>query len=184
MSIVDSFKRYFSDIQKYLSQTSTDKELFEAIVNAPFQNKLYSTNIDLGIVVLVLANKKSQTLDRVAYSKTPPAIDAVEVSPIAFLKIKIPINDKLNITAKAFKQNKCFQTSDWRFLFTPALNATEARFNQAESGMACSVVYPFFNALQGGALIYSFYQPEDMISQQHHVFMKKYTALAEKMLAK
>lgn len=183
MSTVGSLSTYHTKLRKHLSDAKGDKELFEAIVNAPFHNKFQATNLDMGIIVLLLANKKSNTLDRISYSKTSPAIDAVKASPIPFHQIKIPMSDITNITSKAFRQKKPTQTSDWRYLFAPVLSPTAARFNQAESGMGCSVVYPFIKAREGGVLIFSFYQPLNVITNKHYEFMKEYTDLSSTLLS-
>lgn len=175
MSAVSSFKEYFAYVQTLLLKTGTDEQLFEAIVNAPFCDKLHTTSIDLGMIVFVLANRQTQQIERVAYSKTQPAIDAVKASPKEFLKIKLPLNDKENITAKAIRNGKYYKTSDWQYLLSPALSPEAARFNQAEAGMGCSFVYPLKGAREGGALIFSFYQNIDMIGKKHLSFMKRYS---------
>ncbi len=175
MDADSSFQEYNEHIQTLLRQTTNDEEMFESIVNAPFYNKLHATSIDLGMIVFVLVNTANQTIDRISYSKTPPAIDAVKASPLEFNNIKIPIKNRENITAKAIRKGKPYKTSDWRYLLTPALSPDASRFNQAEAGIGCSFVYPLVGARNGGALIYSFYQSIDMIGEEHISFMEKYT---------
>lgn len=178
-----SFKEYYSRIDELLVNAKTDKELFEAIVNAPFHNKLHSTNFDLGMIVLTLVNKSTGFIDRITYSKTSPAMDAVNASPIPFKQIKIPLDASNNITVKAIQTNEPQKTSDWQFLFTPLMAVEAARFNQLEAGMDCSFVYPL-KARQGGALIFSFYQDLSNIKKEHQQFMSDYTNLVSKRLSK
>lgn len=175
MDATNSFQDYYSQLEKRLQKATNDEELFESIVNAPFINKFHSTSIDLGMIVLILANHKTNLVERVAYSKTPSAIDAAKGLPIKFNEIKIPLKHKNNITSKAVRTGKAYKTSDWYALLTPAIGRETARFNQAEAGIGCSYVYPLLGARDGGALIYSFYQPIDMISTDHHMFMKRYS---------
>ncbi len=175
MATVNSFKEYYAMVQNRLVKARDDAELFKEIVDAPFHNKLHTTSFDLGMIVLVLANPKTKMIDRITYSQTAPAQDAVKASPIEFNKIKIPLKNRDNITAKAIRNSKYYQTSDWCHLFVPALSAEAARFNQAEAGMGCSVVYPLVNTRNGGALIFSFYQTLDMITAKHHTFMQNYS---------
>ena len=184
MSAISSLNEYFQAMEHLLAKTTNDKDLFEVIVNAPFHNKLHTTTLDLGIVVLLLADKKEGVIKRIALSDTEPARWAVKMTPLPFHEIKIPSDNKTNIIAKAIKTNEPQYTADWKYLFIPALSAESARFNQAGAGMACSYVYPLIGAREGGALIFSFYQPPDQIKNKHRSFMKKYSEIAAKALGK
>lgn len=177
----DSLKNYYSNLRELLSYTSNDPSLFEVIVNGPFHNKFHTTHIDLGIVVLLLVNNKKGTIQRIALSDTEPARWAVKMTPVAFKEIIIPVDDKENAVATAIRTQKPQYVTDWDKLFTPALSPEAARFNQAGAGIACSFVYPL-TARDGGALIYSFYQPPDEIGPKHKDFMLKYAKLANKAL--
>lgn len=176
-------EQYVSSIAKLLSKTRSDEELYASIVNAPFQNKLHSTTLDLGIIVLLVVDKKAGTVDRVAWSDTEPARWAAKSIPIPIKKIKIPLENKTNIIVKAIKTKRPQKTSDWRYLFNPVLTAVTARFNQAEAGMACSFVYPL-SAITGGAIIFSYYQPLENISTKHERFMQSYSKIVENSLSK
>jgi hypothetical protein len=178
-----SLKEYYNTLEKLLSSMQSDKELFEMIVNGPFHNKLHTTHLDLGIVVLLLVDKNGKTLNRIALSDTEPARWAVKMTPVAFHDIKIPLTDKTNILVQAVKTGKPRKTSDWKFLFTPILSPEAARFNQAGAGIACSYAYPLIGARNGGTLIFSFYQPLDHIQVKHLDFMEKYSQKAAKALS-
>lgn len=169
---------YYDHLRTLLAKSTNDEQLFEAIANAPFHDKLQTTNLDLGMIVFVLVNKAEQTIDRISYSHTSPAHDAIKASPKTFQEIKLPLNNKVNVTCRAIQTDEPQMTSDWRYLFTPVISADAARLNQAEAGMGCSFIYPLINARDGGALIFSFYQTLDMIGPEHHEFMKTYTKLA------
>ena len=184
MSSSSSNTDIVAEIRKLLSKPARTAELFDMVVNVPFQDKLHTTSIDLGIVVLLLVNKKEDTIDRVSLSKTEHADWAVKMTPIPFHDIKIPLNNKQNIIAKAIKTGEAQKTTDWKYLFTPALAPEAARFNQAGAGIACSFVYPLPDAQkgEGGAMIFSFYQPLDHITKRHISFMEKYSGLVNEVL--
>lgn len=173
----NSSKSFFTELKSLLSTPQNDKDLFETIVNAPFKNKLHTTTIDLGIIVLLLVNKKTKTIDRIALSKTEHAEWAIKMSPVPFHEIKIPVNNKQNTIAKAIKTGVPQKTTDWKYLFVPALAPEAARFNQAGAGIACSFVYPLIGVRDGGAMIFSYYQPLDHITKKHTSFMDKYALL-------
>lgn len=182
MAVDTSLADYYSTLEKLLSKTDNDKELFEMIVNAPFHNKLHTTHLDLGIVVLLLADKKEGMIRRIALSDTEPARWAVKMTPVSFHQINIPINHKVNIISKAIRTGRAQKTADWKYLFTPVLSSESARFNQAGAGIACSFVYPLIGAREGGAMIFSFYQPIEQINLKHRKFMQSYSEIAAKAL--
>lgn len=181
---VDEESIYSSKIRSLLKGAKTDKRLYDAIVNAPFQDKLKMTMLDLGIIVLLIVNKKTGVIDRVALSDTEPAKGAVQISEKPFNDIKIPMDYSGNIISRAVKFNRPYETADWRYLFAPALSPESARFNQAGAGIGCSVVYPLKEARKnGGAMIFSFYAPLPSIGPRHKSFMEIYSKVANDVLS-
>jgi hypothetical protein len=173
----------FSDLAALLNVPKTDHKLFEAIVNTPFQDKTTAPMLALGIVVLLLVNKKSKLIHRIALSDTEPAKGAVDISEKEFHKIKIPLEHTKNAIAKAIQSGKEQLVTDWLYLFTPAMDAKASRFNQAGAGIGCSVVYPL-TARDGGALIFSYYQTPDKITKRHHKYMSAYRDLVNEALSR
>jgi hypothetical protein len=174
----------YKKLQDILDNTDSDPELFNAIVNAPMQDKLQIALLGLGIVVLLLVNKKAGTIDRIKMSDTEPAQGAAEISVKRFEHIKIPIDYNRNLIAKAISSGKPQKTTDWRFLFEPDLTAEEARLNQAGAGIGFSAIYPLIGARDGGALIFSYFQPPESIGEQHYDFMQEYSTLAANALSR
>jgi hypothetical protein len=167
---------------KALSDAPSDEALFNQIVNAPFDtHKVETTLLFLGIVVLLLVNKKTGQIDRVALSQTEMALRTTEVSAKPFNEIKIEIDEPENIVAAAIRSGEMHDTTDWNFLFKPALTAQEARINQANAGIAYSAVHPF-TARDGGALIFSYFQYKDSVGHEQYDFMKAYTELVNNRL--
>jgi hypothetical protein len=172
---------YYETLRKLLKAAASEEELREAIVNAPFHELRQTTHLDLGIIVLLLVDKASGSINRIALSDTEAAHGAVKMSEKPFHTIKIPLGHKKNVIAQAIATQTPQSTSDWRLLFVPAMSAQAARFNQAGAGIECSYVYPL-DAGDGGALIFSFYQPNSNISEEHGIFMETYARLASEAL--
>lgn len=168
----------YDKLRQFLAAAPDGAELEGAIVNAPFTvNKPETALLFLGIMVLLLANKETGTIDRIALSNTELAKNTTDISYKPFEEIKIPLDYDENILVKAIKSNKPQDTTDWRFLFEPALTAEQARLNQASGGIAYSAVWPLSGINDGGALIFSYFQYLQGIGTAQHEFMKCYSAL-------
>jgi hypothetical protein len=173
----------YAALEKKLKAAQSDAELFDAIVNAPFSNPLPTVLIFLGIVVLLQVNKDTGTIDRIALSKTDQARMTTEVSAKPFKDIKIPVDYLENIIADAIHSGKPQDTTDWKFLFSPDMTAQQARINQANAGIAHSVVYPL-KSRAGGALIFSYFQyRSEMDDSKAQAFMERYAELVDDALA-
>jgi hypothetical protein len=168
----------YSAITHSLDETQDPQQLFDAIVNVPFTDKLKATELGLGIVVLLLVNRDNGTLDRIALSNTEMASGAVAMSAKPFHEIKIPLSAQENALIRAITELQPHYTEDWAPMFVPELTPDEARFNQAGAGIACSAMYPLltFDGSEAlGALIFSYYEPLSTISDTHRAFMRIYT---------
>lgn len=171
----------FKTIQQELAQATTDKELFTKIVDAPFSYKVETAFLFLGIIVLLLVNKETGTIDRIALSDTELAKNTMDVSVVPFREIKIMVDHPENIIAQAIQSGEPRDTTDWKYLFMPALTPEEARINQASAGIAYSAVYPL-KARDGGALIFSYFQYEQQIGKDQTEFMQTYANLITQAL--
>ena len=175
-----------SRIHQDLRKLHSHQDLFEMVVNAPFQHVLHTTELGLGVVVLLLVNKKAGTLDRIALSDTEFARGAVKYSVKPFHEIKIPLTYSKNLLIKAIESHLPQRTEDWRFMFMPVLTAEEARFNQAGAGIASSVIYPleYKDHEVFGAMIFSYYEPLSNLGPEHDTFMQAYVNIAADTLFK
>lgn len=169
------------ELDGILSEQQTLKVLQECIVNCPFRHPLFMTSLDIGIIVLLRVNDNEGMIDRIALSSTSLASGAVRASAKPFSEIRIPVDNTENIIAKAIREKTSYATEDWQYLFTPALTDQEARRNQMGASIECSIVYPL-ECKPAGGLIFSFYQPERNLDEQHSVFMVAYSRLVEKHL--
>jgi len=166
---------YITQLEAELTESARSKnKLYQSIVDNPFKDRLTAITLDLGIVVFLLVNKETKTINRIALSDTEQAILALKMSPVPFHEIKIPVGHPDNAIAKAISKHAPQHTEDWLDLFTPALTSQQARFNQLGAGIECSWVFPL-NIPSGGALIYSYFQPFKNISEDHKKFMTAYT---------
>ncbi|MBA3758872.1 hypothetical protein H0X10_04585 [Candidatus Saccharibacteria bacterium] len=171
--------KYIQELETTLTEAEISKEkLFQAVVNSPFNTLASGAPLGLGIIVLLLVNSQTETIDRIALSDTEHAKGALDYSVKKFREIQIPLTNEANVIAKAIHSGKYQVTSDWHDLFVPALTAEEARFNQAGAGIGCSVIYPLTDIQDRGAIIYSYYVQPENITSEHHAFMKKYAELA------
>jgi hypothetical protein len=171
---------YFRELERELASCKSMRQLEHAIVNSPFSNRRATAMLGLGIVVFLLVNKKDRTIERIAVSDNDLAAGTFQMSAKPFKEIKIPLGFTRNFIAKAIKERHYMITSDWEYLFIPALTAEQARFNQAGGGISCSVVYPLSNIADGGAMIFSYYESIDRIKKDHHNFMTRYAAIVQR----
>jgi hypothetical protein len=132
--------------------------------------------------MLLMVNNSDGTIDRIALSNTPAADGAVKMSEKPFADIKIPLVHKRNVVARAIASGEPQVIADWELLFVPALSAQAARYNQAGAGIESSHVYPLKNAGDGGALIFSFFQPASNIGPEHTAFMEAYSQMVAEAL--
>jgi hypothetical protein len=167
----------YTALTQALAAAQNKDQLYRAIVDAPFHFKIETALMSLGILVLLIADKKTGVINRVALSDTELAKGTTTVSVKRFEDIVIPLEHEENVIAQAISKNKPLMTTDWYYLFTPALSAEEARFNQAGGAIACSAVYPLADLKDGGALIFSYYQYLENIGSRQSTFMKRYSKL-------
>jgi len=165
--------------------TYTDRqELLKAIVDLPFEHKLETASLDLGIIVLLLADKEANVIHRVALSNTELAKGTTDISVKRFEDIKIPLDYPDNVIATAIERNEPQMTADWQYLFAPALTPEEARLNQAAGAIACSAVYPLRAAHVSGALIFSYYQYPEKVGAMQQKFMQSYSQIVAAVLSR
>lgn len=184
MSPSDSPVIDYPKLEQALAEPTIDADLFRAIVNAPFDHlKVETAFLFLGIVVFLQVDKVSGMIKRIALSNTDLARNTTDVSAVPFEDILIPLDHEENIISKAIRTGQYQDTTDWKFLFEPALKPDEARINQASAGIAYSAVFPL-PARDGGAMIFSYFQYASNIGRAQQEFMAKYADLVSARLAR
>lgn len=174
--------RWLEGLARELQDKGGDERLFNVIVNAPFINRLDAASIFLGVVVLLQVNKKDQTIDRIAICNTEIADRTKDRSVKRFEDIRIPLGHPENAIAQVIETGKPQDVLDWKYLFVPEMNARDSRYNQADGGIAFSSVHPL-TARDGGAMIFSYFQPRELMDEHYQEFMKRYVALVDARLA-
>lgn len=172
----------YNTLQQRLGEAQDSQALFRAVVDSPFTFKVDMARLHLGIIVLLLANKSTGFIDRVALSNTELAKGTTDISVKKFEDIKIPLAHPQNYISRAIRTKESQFTTDWQYLFTPALTPEEARFNQAGGGIACSSVYPLTGSVDG-ALIFSYYQYPEQLGPEQQAFMQRYAELVSQQLS-
>lgn len=165
-----------------IATADSDAVRNKLIVDAPFKYKVATTFLFLGIIVLLFVDEDGKYVNRVALSNTELAKNTTEVSYVPFKEIKIPVDHPENIISVAIRTGKPQDTTDWKYLFEPALTPDQARLNQASGGIAYSAVYPLTNVKQGAAMIFSYFQYQQHIGSPQHDFMDKYSTIVNDFL--
>jgi hypothetical protein len=89
--------------------------------------------------------------------------------------------DKNNTIVQAIVSGKPQGTDDWLTLSRQNKSAKAVRFNQANSGIAYTMIHPFTGQLRG-AMMYNFYQYAEDITDEQRSFMERYTQLVSTRL--
>lgn len=174
----------YTALEQALAHAESEPELFHCIVNEPFAFKVETAMLFLGIIVLLLVDKDTKTINRVALSQTELAQNTTAVSAKRFQDIRIPLDYSENMIAKAIMTGEPQEVTDWTYLFNPELTPEEAQLNQASGGIAYSAIYPLTGAREGGAMIFSYYQYVHEIGDPQHNFMKRYSQLVQQALTR
>lgn len=178
----------YDALEKALAECSNSQDLYDCIVNAPFAYPVFAASLFLGIIVLLIVDKKGGTINRIALTNNVHAERAKRRSAKKFEDIQIPVDHEENIISKAVQTGEPQFTVDWHYLFVPDLTPEQARFNQADSGIGFSAVYPIrtglLRAKAKGALIFSYYQFPEKVGRDQRAFMRKYTEMVAHALTK
>lgn len=128
------------------------------------------------IVVLALVNKEKGLLERIAISQTEEAKKALQITPVPFREINIPISAEQNICIKALKENKPYVTHDWIDILCPPYTPEDAQKVQAVIGIKTSMVYPVtYRNNSEGILIFSMVKNESEVSDQERDLIQSFT---------
>lgn len=184
LSSASDIDLYLASLKDILDGAKNRDDLYKKIVNAPFSDKRRVALLGLGICVLLLADKKTMTINRIALADTEMAQGTLNMSVKRFGDIKIPLDYHGNFIAEAIRSGRYQCTSDWQYLFAPALTPEEARLNQAGGSISCSFIYPLVGIPNGGAMIFSYFIPIDKVSVEHRDFMFHFAKMVAQALSR
>ncbi len=136
--------------------------------------------LELGysIVVLILYDEKTNSLKRISISRTQKAKKALEVTPVPFEDIIIPLSAYENLCTRAFLDGKSYSTHDWRDILFPAYTVENARKVQSIVGIKTSMVYPIiYQGKSQGVIIFSMVKDEKQVTEEEKDLIKSFTDL-------
>jgi hypothetical protein len=158
------------------------KDVYQTIVSAPFDDKLTMAYLFLGFICVYMVDEEMDEIQLMAASGTEEYRLAVENYNFNLTKFRLCFDvDKDNTIVRAIATNKPQGTDDWLTLSRKNKSAEAVRFNQANSGIAYTAIYPF-TAKRRGALMYNFYQYAEDITDEQRDFMETYTKLVSEQL--
>jgi hypothetical protein len=158
------------------------RQTYSVIANAPFKNTVDMGLLFLGFIVVYIVDDKTNEIQLKATSRTEEYKLAVE--RFAFKPKSYHLNfdkDKHNTIVQAIATGKPQTTCDWVTLNRGETPHDVVRINQANSGIACSIIYPFSSAVKG-AMMYNYYQYQEQLGSPQWAFMDRYTELVSTYL--
>jgi hypothetical protein len=167
----------YAKLRQELSAASDDAARFSAVVNAPFEQRIATAFLFLGIIMLVLVDPETKQLVAKAISQTDFVKEIDNMAAIPFDKIHISLSDSDNLLVQAITSGQPKSTADWTSLLNPVMEPSLARFTQASGGIVFTAVHPLDGVGAGGALVYSFFQRSDTNSAAQNDFVVQYTDL-------
>ncbi|KKR28165.1 MAG: hypothetical protein UT61_C0056G0001, partial [Candidatus Woesebacteria bacterium GW2011_GWA1_39_8] len=162
-------------LEKIILDTLNFKDVVQRICDSVLSELGY---LQLGyrIVVLALIDESTNVLKRISISQTPEAQKALEITPVPFQNIDIPMNYSENICIKAIEESKPYVTHDWKDILLPSYNNEEARKIQEIIGIHTSVVYPItYHGKSRGVMIFSMVKSEEEMSEEEKDLIRGYT---------
>ena len=178
-NLIPSFNSHTLDalwkLQKIILGTPDFTDVVSKVVNS-ILTELGYLQLGYRILVLTLLDKKTNTIKRIAISRTPEATKAQEVSPISFERIEIPLSADDNFLVRCLKDKKIYATNSWPDIFRPVLSDESALHNQESAGIKTSMLYPIIvNDESIGVMIFSMVKNEDQVSVEEKFLIERFT---------
>lgn len=133
-------------------------------------------NLGYRIVVLGLIDKDANAFKRVSISQTEEAKKALEILPIPFHEIVIPLDSKENYCIKAIENKEVQITNDWADILVPVYSVEDARKIQEAIGIKTSMVFPvIYRDMARGMLIFSMVKSYEEVSEEEKDLIRGFT---------
>lgn len=162
-------------LEKIILDTLDFNDVVQKIVDSVLLELGY---LQLGhrIVVLALLDEKTQTLKRISISQTDEAKKALEVTPVPFKELDVPLSAVSNICAKTVLENRPYTTHDWAELLCPPYSKDQAIAVQMVVGIKTSMVFPVVSKGKAiGVLIFSMIKGEKEVSENEMDLIRGFT---------
>ncbi|HWB39031.1 MAG TPA: hypothetical protein VG604_02200 [Candidatus Saccharimonadales bacterium] len=172
----------FSQLTKALQATHSKKSLPKAIVNEPFHQPLAAAYLFLGFIVLYIVAEDGDTVQLSGVSDTEyyeMSVSGYKFSPSQF-KLSLA-KDTDNTIVEAISTGQPQETTDWRTLRRSWADPVKTNLNQANSGISRTIIYPL-DIPHGGALMFCYYQYDNLLSEGQRDFMKRYCQITSEVL--
>jgi hypothetical protein len=172
----------FSALQQALDSADSVPALYQAVVDAPFEQKLAAAYLFLGFMVLFMVPPGKKVIKLGAASDNE--YYKMSVSGYSFdpTKFQLPLTkNSTNDIVQTAITGKPRETTDWRTLRRKWADPEQTSLNQANSGIAYSILYPV-DAGNGGVLMFCYYQYVGGAGPAQTKFMGEYTALVSKAI--
>ena len=162
-------------LEKIILDTLDFNQVVQNIVDCVLTELGY---LQLGyrIVVLALADDQSNSLKRVSISQTDEAKKALEITPVPFHDITIPLSETGNLCIKCVTDKQSQTTHDWKDILCPPYTVDEARQVQQAIGIKTSMIFPvIYHGVARGVMIFSMLKDESEVSDSELDLLRGFT---------
>lgn len=164
-------------LEKIILDTLDFNQVVQNIVDCVLTELGY---LQLGyrIVVLALADGQSSSLKRVSISQTEEAKKALEITPVPFHDIIIPLSDPENVCIKCLNDKQSHTTHDWKDILCPPYSVEEAHQVQQAIGIKTSMIFPvIYHGAARGVMIFSMVKDESEVSDSELDLLRGFTEI-------
>jgi len=171
----------YTQLKRRLSLASSTDDLYDLVANAPFDYTVETALLFLGFISFFLVDEKAQVVRLAGVTHNEHyemSIRGYAFNPKTF---KLSLNETDNSIVKAIISGQKTGTGDWTTIKRSQANDEATRLNQANSGIASSVIYPL-SGKRRGAIMYNFFQYSEDMGAEQQEFMEYYTRLVEEAL--
>src|SRR3989344_8077920 len=128
-------------LEKIILDSLDFRDVVQKIVDSVLSELGY-LKLGYRIVVLALVDNEKKVLKRISISQTEEAKKALEVTPVPFHEIDIPLGEEQSYCIKALKENTPYVTHNWCDILRPTYTQEDATIVQNIVGIKTSMIYP------------------------------------------
>src|SRR3989344_4963802 len=162
-------------LEKIILDSLDFRDVVQKIVDSVLSELGY-LKLGYRIVVLALVDNEKKVLKRISISQTAEAKKALEVTPVPFHEIDIPLTEIENLCTKAVVNSQPYTTHDWYEILRPSYTADEAKLVQKVVGIKTSMIFPVMaKGTPIGILIFSMIKDENEVSEEERDLIRGFT---------
>lgn len=157
-------------------------DIYTTIVTAPFTFQAAMAWLFMGFICLYIVDDRDRIVHLKAVSPTEQYKLSVEHYDFKPQQYHVSLdNDPDNTIVQAVQTGKPATTTDWLTLSRSHANPEAVQLNQANSGIAYTVLYPLSGKTRG-AVMYNYYQYPISVGEAQWSFMEQYTRIVSRQL--